>query len=154
MKLYEIDQRIADCVDAETGEIIDVEALTKLEMARNDKIEGVACWVKDLTAQSEAMRAEARNLLERARAAENRANSLKTWLLYALDGQRFDGVKARVSFREVKAVDVYDQSRVPQEYLKTETIITPMKSEMLKALSEGHYIEGVQIEKRKSVLIK
>jgi hypothetical protein len=35
MKLYEIDNAIMDCVDMETGEIIDVERLSALQMERD-----------------------------------------------------------------------------------------------------------------------
>ena len=40
--LYEIDQEILDCVDAESGEILDVEKLDALQMERERKLEGVA----------------------------------------------------------------------------------------------------------------
>ena len=37
--LYEIEQAIMDCVDLETGEIIDIEKLDQLQMDREVKIE-------------------------------------------------------------------------------------------------------------------
>ena len=48
MKLYEIDEAILNCIDTETGEIIDADQLDKLTMERDTKIENVACWIKDL----------------------------------------------------------------------------------------------------------
>ena len=48
MKLYEIDEQILNCIDAETGEIIDADMLNALQMERDAKIEGVALWIKDL----------------------------------------------------------------------------------------------------------
>lgn len=41
MNLYEIDEAIMDCVDMETGEIIDSDKLAELQIARDDKVEGV-----------------------------------------------------------------------------------------------------------------
>ena len=41
MKLYEIDEAIMACIDAETGEIIDADKLDKLTMERDAKIENV-----------------------------------------------------------------------------------------------------------------
>lgn len=35
MKLYEIEQAIMDCIDMETGEIIDAEKLDQLQMERS-----------------------------------------------------------------------------------------------------------------------
>ena len=40
--LYEINQGIIDCVDMETGEIIDAEKLAELQINRKDKIENIA----------------------------------------------------------------------------------------------------------------
>lgn len=37
MNLYEIDNAILECVDQETGEIIDTDKLTSLQMARDEK---------------------------------------------------------------------------------------------------------------------
>ena len=47
MKLYEIDNAILECIDMETGEIIDIDKLNELELERESKIEGVAGWIKD-----------------------------------------------------------------------------------------------------------
>ena len=52
MKLYEIDEQILNCIDAETGEIIDADMLNALQMERDAKIEGVALWIKDLKAEN------------------------------------------------------------------------------------------------------
>ena len=57
MTIYEIDQAIMECVDIETGEIIDTEQLDKLQMERDTKLENVACWIKELTAEAEAIKA-------------------------------------------------------------------------------------------------
>ena len=58
MTLYEIDQQLLDCIDLETGEIIDAEKLTELTMERDEKIEKVALWIKELKAEAEALKAE------------------------------------------------------------------------------------------------
>ena len=46
MKLYEIDEAIMACIDAETGEIIDADKLDKLTMERDAKIENVKISIK------------------------------------------------------------------------------------------------------------
>ena len=47
MTLYEIDNAILDCIDLETGEIIDVDKLNELQLEKETKIENVALWIKD-----------------------------------------------------------------------------------------------------------
>ena len=56
MKLYEIDEAILNCIDLETGEIIDTEQLDKLTMEREAKLENVACWIKELKAEADSGR--------------------------------------------------------------------------------------------------
>lgn len=46
MNLYEIDSKILECIDMETGELIDAEMLDKLSMERTEKIENVCLWIK------------------------------------------------------------------------------------------------------------
>lgn len=58
MRLYEIEQAIMDCIDEETGEIIDLERLNQLMMDKQKKIEGVALWVKNLEADEAAFKKE------------------------------------------------------------------------------------------------
>ena len=41
MTIFDIDERIRECVDLETGEILDEEALAALTMKRGEKVEGV-----------------------------------------------------------------------------------------------------------------
>ena len=89
MTIYEIDQAIMRCVDLETGEIIDTEKLDKLQMERDTKLENVACWIKDLKAEAEALKNEKQALAERQKVAENKMESLKKYLGYALDGNAF-----------------------------------------------------------------
>lgn len=65
MNLYEIDEAILTCINPETGEVDDLDRLTKLQMERDRKVENVACWVKNLRAESAALKTEADALLER-----------------------------------------------------------------------------------------
>jgi V/A-type H+-transporting ATPase subunit E len=55
MNLFEIDDAILACVDLETGDIIDVEKLEALELERDTKISNIACWIKNLKAEAEAI---------------------------------------------------------------------------------------------------
>ena len=59
--LYEIESAIYNCVDGETGEVIDEEKLNALMMERSAKLEGVALWIKNLESDAAAIRAERDN---------------------------------------------------------------------------------------------
>ena len=158
MTIYEIDQAIMECVDLETGEIIDTDKLNELELERESKIEGVACWIKDLKAEAEALKNEKLALAERQRVAENKAESLKKWLAYALQGEKFKTTKCAISFRESEAVEVTDEglNNLMKEHdeLLTYKAPEPNKTAIKQALKDGLSVEGVQLIQNTSVIIK
>ena len=158
MKLYEIDNAIIDCIDLETGEVIDTERLDALQMERDAKIENVALWIKDLKAEAEAIKAEKQALAERQRVAENKAESLKKWLAYALDGQKFSTAKCAVSFRKTEKVEISDVGmiRLMKEHdeLLTYKDPEPNKTAIKQALKDGLNVDGVRLECNTSVIIR
>ena len=158
MTIYEIDQAIMECVDLETGEIIDTEQLDKLQMERDTKLENVACWIKDLKAEAEALKNEKQALAERQRVAENKAESLKKWLAYALQGEKFKTPKCAISFRKSEAVEVTDEglNNLMKEHdeLLTYKAPEPNKTAIKQALKDGLSVEGVQLVQNVSTIIK
>ena len=86
--LYEIDMQILSCIDQETGEMIDPERLENLYMERNQKIENVALWIKNLESDVLALKAEKEAFAARQKAAENKVDGLKKWLAAALQGDK------------------------------------------------------------------
>ena len=158
MTIYEIDQAIMECVDLETGEIIDTEQLDKLQMERDTKLENVACWIKDLKAEAEALKNEKQALAERQRVAENKAESLKKWLAYALQGEKFKTTKCAISFRKSEAVEVTDEglNNLMKEHdeLLTYKAPEPNKTAIKQALKDGLNVAGVQLVQNTSTIIK
>lgn len=98
MTLYEINQGILDCVDAETGEIIDVEKLDALQLARDEKIGNIAAYIKNLSAESKAIKAEEDALAARRKSADKKIKDLKDYLAAALNGQKFKDARCSVYF--------------------------------------------------------
>ena len=158
MTIYEIDKEILNCIDLETGEIIDIDKLNELELERDAKIENVACWIKELKAESEAIKTEKQTLAERQRVAENKAESLKKWLAYALQGEKFKTAKCSVSFRKTESVEVTDEglSNLMKEHdeLLTYKAPEPNKKAIKDAIKDGLSVEGVRLECNTSVIIK
>ena len=158
MTIYEIDNAILNCIDMETGEIIDTEQLDKLQMERDTKLENVACWIKDLKAEAEALKNEKQALAERQKVAENKAESLKKWLAYALQGEKFKTTKCAISFRKSEAVEVTDEglNNLMKEHdeLLTYKAPEPNKTAIKQALKDGLSVEGVQLIQNTSTIIK
>lgn len=158
MTIYEINEQILNCIDLETGEIIDIDRLNDLQLERDTKIENVACWIKELKAEAEAIKAEKQTLAERQRVAENKAESLKKWLAYALDGQKFKTSKCSISYRKSESVEVTEEglNNLMQEHneLLTYKAPEPNKKAIKDALKDGLSVEGVQLVQNTSTIIK
>ncbi len=152
--LYEIDQAIMECLDFETGEILDAERLDALQIERASKIEGVACWIKNLSADALAYKAEKEAFAEREKKAMKKVEDLKAWLAGALDGQKFSTWRCAVTFRKSEAVEIADESLLPPE-LKTEKITyTPNKTAIKEAIKAGEEIPGCKLVERMNPTIK
>ena len=159
MTIYEIDKEILNCIDLETGEIIDIDRLNDLQLERDAKIENVACWIKELKAEAEAIKAEKLALAERQKVAENKAESLKKWLAFALNGEKFKTAKCSVSFRKTESVEVTDEglSNLMKEHdeLLTYKAPEPNKTAIKNAIKkDGLSVEGVRLGCNTSVIIK
>ena len=162
--LYDIDQEILDCVDMETGEILDSGKLTALQMERDRKLEGVALWIKDLNAEAEAVKAEADKLTARKRALDNKIAGLKMWLMIALDGEKLKTPRCNVyqthSQRLAVIGDEKDliawlerNAKDPRDYIRYREPEL-RKDEIKKALKDGIEIEYAKLEETESVVIK
>ena len=162
MKLFEIDARLASCikisddtaVDTETGEVIDIEALEALEMERDAKIENIGIWIKELTANAEAIKVEKLKLAEREKSARNKAESLKGFLTVYLDGKKFETARVAIKFRNVESVSVPDVAMLPAEYIRTKITNEADKTAIKNAIKTGEVVAGAELVKKQSISIK
>ena len=160
MKLYEIDQEIMSCIDLETGEILDSARLDELQIERTAKLEGVACWVKNLEAEADAIEKEKKALMQREKSARNKAESLKRWLADALQGEKLTTAKTAVSFRRSEAVEFANQdlfvvwASEAHNDLLTYKQPEPNKTMIKQMLKAGGKLPGVQLVERQNISIK
>lgn len=151
--LYEIDEEILNCLDMETGEIIDVERLGQLQLAREDKVEGIALWIKNLLSDADAIRSEEEKLAQRRKANENKAKNLKEYLSKFLNGQKFKTPKVSISYRKSESVEVTDISKLDDDYLKFAEP-TVDKTKVKKALKAGTVLQGVSLVENQNIQIR
>lgn len=152
--LYEIEDDILGCVDTETGEIIDPEKLDALEMEREKKIEAVILWRKDLLAEAEAVKKEADVLSKRAKSCENKAEQLKNYISYALNGEKFKTDRCSVSYRKTSGVVLDDIYKVSAKFWGDIKESWISKTKIKEAIEKGETVEGAHIEERQSISIK
>lgn len=153
MTLYDIDQRIADLIDPETGEITDFEALDALQMERSEKVGQIARAYRNAVAEAAAIGAEVDRLTQRERAAGKRADSLKAYLAHALGGESYKDSTVTVYYRKCTAVEVAEGAVLPEEYLRYGRP-TVNKTALREALEGGRTIDGVSIAEHVNIIIK
>ena len=160
--LYDIDAAILACVDPETGEIFDPEQLDALQMERAQKLEGVALWVKDLKAEAAAVKEEADKLTARKKAIDNKIDSLKQWLLYALGGEKLKTARCNVYQTHNQKLNVPDEPGLirflqtlnePEKFLRFKEPELK-RDDIKKALKDGYEIPGAALEETESIVIK
>ena len=151
--LYDIDRAILDCLDAETGEIIDVERLTDLQLDREEKIEKVALWYKNLLSDAEQYKAEKQAFEAKEKAAKNKAEGLKCWLNKALGGEAYKTTKVSISYRQSETVVIDDMFTLPDSF-KRFSEPEPNKTAIKAAIKEGKTIQGTHLETANNIQIK
>ena len=156
MNLYELNRAIAEFdleIDEETGEVLNADELDQITLARDEKIENIALWVKDLLAEAEAIKAEEQALAKRRKQAENKADWLKRYVAQALEGEKFKTPKVSISYRTTKSTDIVDENVIPEEYLEPQKPKIK-KADILAALKAEKEVPGAVLIEKKSIQIK
>ena len=154
--LYELVQAIAtyEMQFDEDGVWLNEQELEELNLARDEKVENILLWVKNLKAEAKAIREEEKALADRRRAMENKVDHLMDYVALGLDGEKFETPRVKVQWRNTEAVEILDEANVPEEFLKVEK--KPKKDDIKKFLKahEGEDIKWAEIKYRKSMSIK
>lgn len=143
-----------NCCDMETGEIIDPEALDNLLMQKDEKIENIACWIKNLLSDADAIKAEKDALAEREARLRKKADSLQKYLSDALHGQKFSTARCDVSFRKSETVKVENVNLIPAELLRVKTTVEADKTAIKAAIKEGREISGCKLIENFNIQIR
>ncbi len=155
MNLFEIDQKIYETFDQETGEILDEEKLNELNMERAAKITNIVHFIKNLEADAEAFKKVADDFKSRKDSAEKKAASLRKYLENYMNGETFESEDktAKISYRKSEAVEVTDVWKLPMQYQKFKDPEAD-KTELKKALKAGEEIEGATLVTKMNMMIK
>ena len=158
MTLYEINERIMDavanCVDIETGEIVgDTEELEALEMARDDKLDNIACLIKNIKAEAEAIKAEKMKLAARQASAEKKAEWLENYLIRnMMPGETLNRSRVVIRWRRSESVAVDNVDALPDGYFVTKK--EPNKTIIKNALKAGIEVPGAALVEKQNIQIR
>lgn len=150
--IYDIDRELLALIDEETGEIADFEAFESLQMQRDEKIEGAACWIKELEYQAACIKEEEKALAARRKAAENRAKRLREYVGTALAGSKFETPRCKISYRKSVSLEIADGAVIPEDYTHVEYKVD--KAGLKAAVKAGLEIEGVALVEKQNMQVK
>ena len=151
--LYEINQSIMDCIDMETGEIIDIDQLHELQMDRTDKIRNIACYIKNLRSDAAQYDEEAKTFAARKKAAQGKADSLTAYLSSMLNGEKVKDKEYSISWRKSESVNITDDSLLPDTYLVPQPPKVD-KAGIKAALKAGTAVTGAELAEKNNIQIK
>ena len=165
MKLYEIAEEYRKLANAIEEGLIPEEAvddmLEAVQIPFEEKVDSLASWVKELTADSEGIGAEIKRLQERKKSKDATIERVKSAILKAMETTGVNKVETprnKVTTRKSSHVEVVDinalmESDYAEEYLRySEPSVN--KNAVSKALKEGKVVAGCVLEETVSVSLK
>src|SRR3990172_497022 len=149
MHLYEINREIErileGSVDPETGEVLTpLEELDKLGIDRVTKVLDTAAFVKGLSAEADAIKAEEKALAARRKILENRETWLREYLRQNLEeGERMNNSRIAISWRKSSAVEIQNEEVIPDDYYVIKRDIS--KTLISEAIKAGTTVPGAAL---------
>ena len=159
--IYEINQAIMACVDPETGEILDMEALEQLQMDRVQKAENVVCWRKNLMALIGGIKEEEDALKKRREVLQRKVDSLDNYLSTHFSGEKIETARAVINWRKSTGVEITNEQEAidylmniaHEEVLKYKAPTIDKKA-VKTILEAGEVIPGITLTDRMNLQIK
>lgn len=156
--LYNIEQEYLEIAQLlEEGEL--TEGLEKALIIVQDELQTKAVnygfVIKDLDDDITAIDNEIKRLQAIKKSKQNAQNYLKENIKRAMLNFGIDKVEVptlKLSFRRSEAVNITDESIIPNKYLKTTVSVD--KAKLKKALKDGEVIEGAVIKENQNLQIK
>lgn len=153
MRLYEINTEIDNCIDYETGEILDIEKFQELQIEKEHKLEAIALVYKNAIAESKMVSDEMKSLKARKEKCDNLANKMKEMLHNELQGEKFMTSKVMISFQKSTTTEVIDLAVIPEQYIKTKIERTADKTAIKNAIKSGETIKGARLIEKNNIQI-
>lgn len=167
MKLYEIAVEYQNFLEAiENGDIPEeaiIDTLESITSILEDKADNIACLIKNMSAEAEAIKVEEAKLSERRKAKEKQVDRLKEYLsttLLASGYTKIETARNKITFRKSESVAVDDEAEFIKWAMGNEDAYltykdpTINKTAVKEALKNGIELNGVRIESKQNLQIK
>ena len=150
MTLYGIKETYAQLLECIENDEIPEEAiqdtLEAVEGEFTEKVDNIACLIKNLKAESEAIKQEYKNLMARNRAKENRIEALTNYLTESLQSvgkTKLETARNKLSFRKSTAVKIDNETEFAKKYPEFASYeVKVSKKDVGAALKDGKTLDG------------
>ncbi len=141
--IYNIDQRLQELIDEETGEVSDIAEMEMLQMEREEKIKGLALMEKEMELRISNIDRVIEELKEKKAKLNNSAEKIIQFLTVVLDGNNFETPEVTCKFTPSVRVEIDCLDKLPKEYIR----VKPEANKVVinKALRDGKEIEGARL---------
>lgn len=169
MKLYEINATIQALWDevqdsfasgAAPEHLDQIEGMLKqLELDQKTKAVGIACMIKNLQAEAEAIAEEELALNTRRKSIERQADWLRSYLTANLEpGVKISSPQVAISWRSSESVQLIAPVQcLPKQFIREKLIVEPDKLGIREAFAIGNTKELIglaEIVTKKTITIK
>jgi len=151
-------QLLSESVDEETGEINPeaLDLLIECKTSFEDKIAGLAEFIKRLKADYEAYKAEETRLCKYKKATEKKIDWLKGYIrdnIVKFGRDKLETTSCKVCLGTSSAVNVFCENEIPVEYKTIEETVKIDKKAISQAIKSGVEIPGAEIVENINVRI-
>lgn len=162
MRLYEISQEYVQFLRMVEDDQIPQDAIADtLDSIKGEfevKADNIACIVKNLLSEAEAIKVERDVLDKRIKAKKSQADTLKQYLssaMQAINVNKIETTRNVVSFRKSTTLHIEDEADFAERY--PELCVTEIKipkSEITKLIKSGDEFIGVELRSNQNLQIK
>lgn len=164
MTIYELAAQYEDFARlVEDGDIPDeaiADTFALLDAEFDEKADALACIIKELGAEAEAIKAQETALKERRQRKESRAEYLRGLLsesMKRLDKAKIETSRNVISFRRSTALVIADEEDFKQRHrdlCQVEEVVKIPKKDITDRLKAGEEISGAALETRQNLQIR
>ena len=161
LRLYELSSDYLNALD-ELSELDDLpveaiaDTLEGLAGALEDKALNVARYIRNLEAETTAIEEAKKRMEVRARSTANKAMRMRDYLKTELEKTGLQPKAPDVAVRlqnNPPSVVLDDETRIPENYRRTQIVSTILKAEIAAAIKAGKEITGAHLEQSKRLVI-
>ena len=151
-------QLLTESVDEETGEINPeaLELLNECKESFENKIAGVAEFIKRLTADRDAYKQEEDRLNKIKKSTEQKIDWLKNYIkdnMIKFGRTKLETTSCKVTLGNTTAVNVLSIDDIPEEFKTIEQNVKVDKRAIAQAIKEGLEVNGAELVENTSIRI-